>query len=553
MAGRRNSRGTAAAPSAEQMSAVPAERIAGPTGYAPTADVGAALRDLPPELQATVQAIIRRMQIEHHPQSRLPYEKTEDTYRCIAFDGGPNTLTYLRCLLDIERKVPGFVDQTQLFAGTSDGAFAAAFMASQVKIGEAELNNCIEMVEVILSDAIAPNRLEGALKVVQNVGTSTGWFDADALGKKLDAPLRVISALGGVARLTSGLSTWADHDDIQRILAQFLDPGGKLKLGDLPRDIVIISYAVNVLPKEEADLGTRPIQRPKVYQNIDRRDPDCQELVIDVALRSAALPLFLPIHHRHIDGAVFANNPALCAIAAAVSKHSPTEGKPWYLKDMVVLSMGCDDSALGTERVDRELQDGVEHRWGWAKWGLYGAWSGLDDIFLIMDVVLNGDSSGVNYQAGQLLGRRFLRIAPPGRSRTVDKFVGVLLGRVEQLKAMACDTAATWAAEYDAVEAGTGESDDGEFRKILDYRRKIRGRRAVDGVVGWVSRSAKTVASASASISSPPQQKSHHRSPHASVPLYRTRSLREAVTWAKLFWMPDPTRAQQTTGDTPMP
>jgi hypothetical protein len=50
----------------------------------------------------------------------------DNGYRILSFDGGPNTLSYLGCLLALEEQVPGFLARTDLFAGTSDGAFAAA-------------------------------------------------------------------------------------------------------------------------------------------------------------------------------------------------------------------------------------------------------------------------------------------------------------------------------------------------------------------------------------------------------------------------------------------
>jgi hypothetical protein len=405
---------------------------------------------------------------EHHPGTSQPYRPTEQTYRCITFDGGPNTLTYLRCLVELEKRRPGFTNRTDLFAGTSDGAFAAAFMASQPSIGIPEIERCIEMIEALLSEAIAPNRFPGFQRLLAALVCSTGLTDPTTVLAATDAPLRALSSVAGVARLLSGLSTWSDHGKIAEILARYIDPSSAACMGELPRDLVVVSYALHAPVRATADDAPRFVQRPKVFQNIDRDDQDAHQSIIDVVQRSAALPLFLPIHERHVDGAIFANNPAMCAVAAAVAQRSdPAQGRYWYLKDMVVLSMGSDDGTFGSDDVGEELERAQEHRWGWSKWLLHGLLRGFEDMMLILDIVLNSDSAGVNYQAAQLLGRRYLRIAPPGKTRTVDKFFGVLLGRVEDLKQMAKATAAVWAAEADAIDEGTYAAPKGIDRKAL--------------------------------------------------------------------------------------
>ncbi|MEY3013719.1 MAG: hypothetical protein RIT45_2454, partial [Pseudomonadota bacterium] len=52
-------------------------------------------------------------------------------YRILSFDGGPSTVDYLRQLRVIEHNRPGFLDRVDFFAGTSDGAWSALFLASR--------------------------------------------------------------------------------------------------------------------------------------------------------------------------------------------------------------------------------------------------------------------------------------------------------------------------------------------------------------------------------------------------------------------------------------
>lgn len=474
------------------------------------------------------QGVVADIHLEHHPLSPIAYHPSEDTYRCISFDGGPNTLTYLRVLYELEKRVPGFVDRTHCFAGTSDGAFAAAFLASHVTIDRAVLSACIAMIEDVLSEAIAPNRFHGLQRGLMGIAARTGWVDPRTIRDATDAPLRAASSANNVARLASGLTTFADHDRIATIYKKHFTNAQQRKLSDLPRDLVVVSYAVHA-PVSADDTSDRRVQKPKVFQNIDRDDDDCDLSVLDVVLRSSALPLFLPIHERHIDGAIFANNPAMCAIAAAIANRSdPEQNRFWYLKDLLLLSMGADDGSFGSKVVADELEAGLEHHWGWAKWLGHGLFRGLEDLMLILDVVLNSDAAGVNYQARQLLGRRYLRIAPPGKTRTVDKFLGVLFGRVDELKQLAIDTAAAWAAEADHID--TPATPDADLQDRVRKHRATVAEKAANAT----NAGGYTPAGIGRRVWPTPYGADRH------IPLHRTCSLPEAIAWAESAWMRDP-------------
>jgi patatin-like phospholipase/acyl hydrolase len=79
---------------------------------------------------------------------------------------------------------------------------------------------------------------------------------------------------------------------------------------------------------------------------------DWRERMVDIALATAAAPTYLPVHQlrglRLVDGGLWANNPAVVAIAEAVSEFKID------LSDIRVLSLGT-TSDLGTRsnRLDR--------------------------------------------------------------------------------------------------------------------------------------------------------------------------------------------------------
>ncbi|MEO5726220.1 MAG: hypothetical protein ABI134_36510, partial [Byssovorax sp.] len=75
----------------------------------------------------------------------------------LSIDGGVSASLHARVLRQIEEARPGFLAATDLFAGTSDGAFAALYLASRQSAGggAAEsaraLGECVEMLHEILA------------------------------------------------------------------------------------------------------------------------------------------------------------------------------------------------------------------------------------------------------------------------------------------------------------------------------------------------------------------------------------------------------------------
>lgn len=77
----------------------------------------------------------------------------------------------------------------------------------------------------------------------------------------------------------------------------------------------------NMDPKApSADTVTSTNRRwiPRFFHNLNNSE-SLDEKVVDIALRSSAAPTYFPIYQGFVDGGVFANNPALCAITTALS------------------------------------------------------------------------------------------------------------------------------------------------------------------------------------------------------------------------------------------
>jgi predicted acylesterase/phospholipase RssA len=147
----------------------------------------------------------------------------------------------------------------------------------------------------------------------------------------------------------------------------------------------------------------------------ERLARDWRERMVDVALATSAAPTFLPAHHlrglRLVDGGLWANNPAVVAIAEAVSEFGVD------LADIRVLSLGTtSDLGVRSRRLDRG---------GFAVWATCAT-----------TVILRGQSLAASNATYHLVPRgQSLRIDPdvPDKLLRLD---GVspeeLMGRAEQ-------------------------------------------------------------------------------------------------------------------------
>lgn len=155
---------------------------------------------------------------------------------------------------------------------------------------------------------------------------------------------------------------------------------GNIRLGDLKKRVLISSF--------DLDNGLQPPDRtwkPKFFVNFGS-GADLDEKIVDVAIRTAAAPLFFPTYQGYIDGGVIANNPSMCAVAAALNN--------WYHEtDLTLLSLGCGGNP--------EYISGENLNWGLVQWGAS-----------LLKIVMDGSVRLADYQCYQLLLDRYHRINP---------------------------------------------------------------------------------------------------------------------------------------------
>ncbi|HYL73054.1 MAG TPA: CBASS cGAMP-activated phospholipase [Bryobacteraceae bacterium] len=181
------------------------------------------------------------------------------------------------------------------------------------------------------------------------------------------SPLRTVLAVDNL--------TWKKYSStgIEQVLLEYF---GDSRLRDAVTELLIPSY----------ELERR---LPFFFRSANARlRPDYDFPARDVARATSAAPSYFeplrlltgtPDHHYTlIDGGVFANNPAACALVEARTTHPNASG---YL--MV---------SLGTGTLTRTLPLGLARYWGTVRWAKP-----------LLDVVFDGVSSTVDYQLRQLL------------------------------------------------------------------------------------------------------------------------------------------------------
>ena len=167
---------------------------------------------------------------------------------------------------------------------------------------------------------------------------------------------------------------------------------GDTKLSDLLKPSLITAY----------DIKRR---KAHFFTQHDAEDPEHNFFLRDVARATAAAPTYFEVskiksdankYYPLIDGAIFANNPALCAYAEMRNKFSTKELKI-LASDILILSIGTGE-ANASYSYD-EAKD-----WGLASWAKPA-----------LDMMMSAGSDTVDYQLRQIFeasgsGKQYLRI-----------------------------------------------------------------------------------------------------------------------------------------------
>lgn len=330
-------------------------------------------------------------------------------FRILSFDGGPSGLRFLKNLEHIVQQVPTFLSKVDLFAGNSNGALFALYLATKTR-----------------------EELSDGLTIVAEL---------QHLQRKFLEFFRIRLSCKQLCRMTgfmAGLRPLLDTDELESFLRQEEILGSRT-MDDLLHKVVIVSFRLFGFPRNKENPIRRP-WGPHIYTNLlpdsshphyDERfdklyfgstDPEFRhKTLVEFVLRSGSLPIFTPIYSGFIDGAVFANNPQVVAIAQTLSARNwinemynkDEEGnflaKGWIRgpENILVFSLGGDDSRFSTASVEKDLRKAHKAstrnnknklEWGWFSW-IFRPTSPL----LLLKLLLTADGRGTDIQSKNLL------------------------------------------------------------------------------------------------------------------------------------------------------
>jgi patatin-like phospholipase/acyl hydrolase len=264
-------------------------------------------------------------------------------YRVVSIDGGGIRGLVTTILLQKIIATPGlegFLDSIDLIAGTSTGGLLALGIADQLNLAQIR-DLYVEKGPKIFDDS---------------------WLD----------DLVDLGKLRG-----------ADYDTkpLRRELQNLF---GDATLGQLRKRVLITTFDLD---------NEDPVNRtwkPKLFHNFPGLSNDRASRVVDVGLYTSAAPTYFPSVDGYIDGGVYANNPAMCALAQTQdSRYSPTPA----LDEVLLLSLGTGTSL--------QYIKGKTNDWGYAQW-----------VKPLINLMLDGVAGIADYQCRQILGDSYHRLAP---------------------------------------------------------------------------------------------------------------------------------------------
>lgn len=303
-----------------------------------------------------------------------------DHYRIVSLDGGGiRGILSSRLLERLEDARPGFLGDIDLIAGTSTGGILALALAAGHSPAEMS----------------ALYRSQGQRVFAEGVRNHLGDVD------RLERP---------------------DYDSqpLERMLCGIF---GDLRLGELQLKVLVSAFDLDSVVVTKS--GVRS-WKPKFFHNFEEEGSDDREqLVVDVAMRTAAVPTYFRIHQGFIDGGVVAGNPSMCALAQALD--DATGGHT--IAEIALLSIGTG--------VNPRYLDTPEEDWGFVQWAPH-----------LLAIMFEGDSGIADYQCRRILGPRYVRLNPVLPRRiglaAVDE-IPLLEGIAE---ATSLDAAVEWLERY---------------------------------------------------------------------------------------------------------
>eukprot|EP01117_Protostelium_nocturnum_P012990 TRINITY_DN4812_c0_g1_i1.p1 TRINITY_DN4812_c0_g1~~TRINITY_DN4812_c0_g1_i1.p1 ORF type:complete len:382 (-),score=167.25 TRINITY_DN4812_c0_g1_i1:232-1377(-) len=277
-------------------------------------------------------------------------------FRILSLDGGGVRAIIQAIIVNrLSIEVPQFIDQIDMFAGTSAGSIVALALADGMTT---------DQTKKMWEEEVTKIFVEGYWKRVSSLNNAIGAaYTNDELKKMLEVNLK-----------------------------------GK-KLSDIKKKILIPTFNLDKKPssqhkdkekgKDDNDPATGMAGwAPEFFHNFPKSE-NADTQCVDVCLMTTAAPTYFPIYQGRIDGGTYANCPAMVAVTSAINAGVKPE-------DIVVLSLSTGNSP---QHIPSDVYG--EGNWGIYEWGTR-----------LIDILLDANTQSTNYQCECLLSKRYHRIDP---------------------------------------------------------------------------------------------------------------------------------------------
>ncbi len=221
-----------------------------------------------------------------------------------------------------------------------------------------------------------------------------------------------------------GIRPYLGTEEYMSVLKKYF---GDLTLGDLKQHVLITMFN---WAGSETD-GKNRKWKPKLFENYDANDPDCNMLVRDVAFASTSPTFLRAIWSGGNDGGIFAPNPTMCAVTKVIKEIFKAEtaekiksrtDQDWYKMIHAMFNKDYDGLknvgksnvldhlsvlSLGVGNAYPYMDVGTQ-KWGMLQW-MAGMWNpALKQWVMPMNrMQFEPSIEAVNYQANELLNRSY--------------------------------------------------------------------------------------------------------------------------------------------------
>lgn len=318
----------------------------------------------------------------------------EPIRRIFTFDGGPASLVTLRVMRTMAEEIPDLLTNVDLFAGVSEGSYAALYLALQTSRGKSAVETIDECIRFLDEFTCAAH-----------------------------------ASCFGTLRLLSGLGPLDTSEQVLGVLERWF---GNATLADIKPCVMTAGFNIDVW-------------RPRLFKNFGPEQAPGKLPLVDMALGGSCYPLLVNTYYlpsdiegenggQFVDGAVMINNPTMTAISAALATYRERERgevETDYrdLGSMRVFSAGGTVPPVSEPggpfgRIAAKLVDvaglvlaggtravwGTTMRhnmyWGWIQWMVMHPW-------MYVNLTLQAPCEQVDFQAQHILGSaRYKRFAP---------------------------------------------------------------------------------------------------------------------------------------------